>query len=521
MSPEMVTAIASLWKLVVAIAILFLIVFYRDSMKDAIINIKSMIVKKGDTELRIERKEENDATINAIAKGATEPFEAKEEQTEPLSISTEPGQWLLKIVPALLNKKPEEAKIAFENYRAAEIDAQKKLRMEVLFDYYRYIYNNEQQAIFDLQKLSEVDSIKSFVFYYLAQCYRYARSYDNAVDALRKSLDTAGSEEERAVRAESLADLMLEKGDSPDSALAIILDVFKRVKSREYQSPLYSALASIFEKDDNQLLRAIALEKIIALSPNDQNRIFEAAYAQSHAELSPISMANYDTLLRQNPDNSMALNNLGVGAARADMPIHAVDFYRSSSEKHQTLAMANLADLFIEKGFVREADEILKEAQKQADVHTNVAQALATVATRREAEKKRWEETIQIGIHQKSFLQNFADARFSAESEWGNFSGRWKFGPDAFEIIDSGTKISAQWGSNTKRYKLEGEIIGNSAKLSIQKWVSAPWMSNTEKGYFSDGVPGLSYLSSDNRKLYIMRLAKDELEFIELEREEP
>src|SRR6185369_1067483 len=116
------------------------------------------------------------------------------------------------------------------------------------------------------------------------------------------------------------------------------------------------------------------LEKALEIKPENTSLRFDAAYAQSHTDLSQLALANYDTLIRQEPDNSMAINNLGVEVDRLNMPIRSASYFKDSAEKNNTLAMANLGYRYLNRGFAKEAEEILRNAQKLENVYPNVAE---------------------------------------------------------------------------------------------------------------------------------------------------
>ncbi|MEI6291884.1 MAG: hypothetical protein WCP19_15795, partial [Chloroflexota bacterium] len=334
---------------------------------------------------------------------------------------------------------------------------------------------------------------------------------------LNNSLNSALTDGEMVNRAESLANLMLVMGYLPKDVLKMIQDIFKKVPSKEKQGPLYIALSDIFEKSNEPILKAVVLEKVIELSPDNQTQIFNAAFAQSQAGLSALSISNYDALLRQNPENALALNNLGYEFTLVDMPIRAVKYYKASAGKNETLAMANIAMNFITSGFIDEAEEIIKTAQKQNVVHTNIADAITTISKVVGEEDKKWDKFIQIGIKQKSFLQNLAEARFNSQAEVGIFGGFWNFNKEEIIMAEEDGKISVEWGSGPHKRKFAGELSGKSAKLTIYKWALASWAS--EKGYYDGGTPGFCYLTSDNQKMCIMGLYKNQPEFFEFERE--
>ena len=131
-----------------------------------------------------------------------------------------------------------------------------------------------------------------------------------------------------------------------DEALAIASQGLQTIKEEKFRLPLYRSIAAVFKAKKDELSQAIALEKATSLDPEDKQLRFEAAYAlRTNVKLLHSAATNYDTILRQQPNHSMALNNIGVIASDFQLPAKSVDFYHDSAKDHETLAMANLAYL--------------------------------------------------------------------------------------------------------------------------------------------------------------------------------
>lgn len=70
----------------------------------------------------------------------------------------------------------------------------------------------------------------------------------------------------------------------------------------------------------------------------------------------------------------------------------AVDAYRMAEERAETLAMSNLAQKFINAGFLKEAEEICDRAMKVKDYDKNVPSAISRIKGLPEVEEKKAKE---------------------------------------------------------------------------------------------------------------------------------
>ena len=164
----------------------------------------------------------------------------------------------------------------------------------------------------------------------------------------------------------------------------------------------------MYQAKGSERMSAIALEKALEFAPNDKNIRFSAAYAQSQAKLSAVAITNYDILLTLDPNNDISLNNLGAECQGVDLPFKAVNYYKKAAAKDNTLAMANLAYLFMNTGFYDEAVAELSQATQLPDPHENVSFARAQIEERRKEELDKWTKLIETGTRQQKFLREFA-----------------------------------------------------------------------------------------------------------------
>lgn len=519
MTPELINAVAGLWKLVLAVTFLLAVLLFRERISDQLRRLLRLHVKRGETEITVEGTTAGDTSLivaQPIATGTTDPPPEIQSKPAALPAPSDQGSWFTNMFDSFLDRRLDDAKTAFEKLQASEPDAAARLRNEVLYYALRFTYGEDQTAMGELEKLSERAEVRADAFSWIAHCHKRLRAYSKAESAYREAIEASKSDEERSRNIASLAGLKAEIGQ-PQEAIELLTKAAQSMASQEARGALFVSLAGIYKDIGNTFARAVALEKAINLNPQNSSLRFDAAYAQSEAGLSQLSAANYDTLVNLEPDHPSAFNNLGVEAGHLGLSTLSVQFYRRAAEKNETLAMANLAFLFLQAGFTSEATELLSTARAEKNVHPNVGQAIATVAERSDTEEKRWKAVLSVGARHKLFFESYAEALFFPVSEQC-FSGEW-VSADGEHLTLSGdqSQISGEWSSGSKKRRIEGVPANRSARIKLKKWQTSPFSS--QGGYFDAGEDGYGYVSEDKKRLYIVTVSRTEPVFLEFQKE--
>ncbi len=135
---------------------------------------------------------------------------------------------------------------------------------------------------------------------------------------------------------------------------------------------IYVAFADDEEVGD-WLHRAVSLESAVAITPNDTTLRFRMAHAFAQAGVNDVALLHYRATLRADESDADAQNNIGVAYENLDMPIQATNYFRSAAENGNTLEHANIANRFLNAGFVDEARALLDAASAFENPHQNLA----------------------------------------------------------------------------------------------------------------------------------------------------
>lgn len=494
-----ITAIAGLWKLIAVVAAFVALVYFRKPLFALMQELTRFTLKRGKTEIGVERQSDRMIQPGTIVIGETvqpelPPADGQHDLPPPDS-----GEPFSSMLDAFVARDLEKASKEFARLQSAEVDAVKRLRSECLYCYFRYIWANEASALRRLEAIADTKEIRSSALGWIARCHEHAGAYEKAAVALRAAIEAAATEHERATHIASLSRVSLAIGNHAES-IAIASQGLRSIQDENSRGVLYRALAAAFKESGDKFSHAVALEKALEIEPEDVKLRFEAAYAQSESDLQHISIANYSVLLRQSPENSMALNNLGVAAGQLAFPIRSVEFYRSAAKHNETLAMANLAYLLLEKGFAKDAHELLVDAQRQEVIHPNVGRAFSDLAQRQEEESGRWKAVLDAGAKHGVYIQAFAEARFIPEDKSDHLLGLWAAADgQRLKIEIKNGALVGEGQIQSKRRRLEGTVSNRTARFRVKTW--QPSIFDAESGNYDIGVPGLAYVTRDGAKL--------------------
>jgi Flp pilus assembly protein TadD len=355
--------------------------------------------------------------------------------------------------------------IAFNQTQENEPDPVEKKRNEISYLYLRFSIG-DTTAITELQKRTEDPDIAGSTYFLLGVSYERVNRYLDAATAYEKSvLLRTGSA--RIASINSAAKSLFKAGRENEAVARIAEEL--RKNSSEDVGDLYEGLAAIYEGAEKHELRALALEKALEHKPNDANLHFSAAWSYSQGETKPsvLAILHYELVTRFDRHNGSALNNLGVQYQRLDLPIRAVSTYSEAVAQHETLAAANLANLYIRAGFKKEAQEILEEASLQKGVHSNVGKSVAALAEQENNEVQAQNQYMRAANEQQRYMLDYANACFIGESSLP-FEGKWRTERgDTLVLSHSGSGIDGTLVRLFESFLVSGERLNQGAKLSL------------------------------------------------------
>ena len=412
MIAEVLNAFGQAWKSILALAFLIGLFLFRGPINGFINRLKS--VKVGDKELQATDKvDQNEREIAVSQQIQEESVVDVDDGSVETGLTTDEAFVIM--IKAFENSNFTVAKQAYEEQRKAAQSDDERHEIEAQYLYLCYTRAADSGALDRLRELSSHKSTKVDVLRWLAHCYWSTKDYSKAREIYIEAREPA-DEVNAAQLTCDIADCWAKEGN-PDQGLEEVIIKLREVEQADAKSYLYKSMASMYQTKGSERMRAIALEKALEFAPNDKEIRFRAAHAQSEAKLSAVSITNYDTLLTLEPKEAGTLNNLGVECRKLNLFFESVAYYKKAADEGNTLAMSNLADLLMDMGFYKEADDELSRASRLPNPNERVAWVKAQLEKRRREEREKWSNVIEVGTRQQQFLREFAQASIEETTE--------------------------------------------------------------------------------------------------------
>ncbi|MDF2233204.1 hypothetical protein P2H44_11635 [Albimonas sp. CAU 1670] len=260
----------------------------------------------------------------------------------------------------------------------------------------------------------------------------------------------------------------------------IIVEMRELVDGPETEETLLATIAKFSDWHRDDALKAAMLERQLSIDPTDISKRFQLAYLHSQIGNEALAMFHYEKIPANLRDGT-TWNNLGVAYRHFSLFEKSISAYRAAAGRGETLAMSNLANEYIRAGFLSEAGEILKEAQKHQDCHSNVASALVRLNEVPEEEAKTHKENLK-GVKPKSEFLSYvgqhlwlntpgtvsrkmsdADCELEVTVEGEKFFASGEFNRSEDAIVNALMGVSRQPKAETYRVEYKGCLVGRVA----------------------------------------------------------
>ena len=503
MSAESIKAAASFWPILLIVIASFWLWYFRRPIRSFLEKVTSLQVKRGQTELLVSQPVVQTSQIENLAQTGDKPAIplAETSGSEDDAKRTEPLSSFQQLLDAAHRNDMAGLETAFDAVQQAESDAAERSRTHTFYLYLRFSLG-DTSALDKLRDLTKEESFRGDAYFSIGACYEKAGQFSEAAEAYKTS--TKYRTGHRAITSIVHAARNLFNGGRVTEAYSIIMHELASNNDSDEITKLYEGLAKIYELANEPELRAFALEMALEGRPNDTNLHFGAAWSYSNGEkqLSLLSVLHYKALLGFEPDNTSALNNLGVQYHHLELPLKSVRAYLRAAELDETLAAANLAQLYLKAGFAKEASAILDVANKKPNAHANVARAISALAEKETSEEEQANEFITRAREQQRFMSLFAKAFFIESSSLTLFEGVWRCQDNGFEltISQTGNKLEGTFDRLVEQLSLEGEMSNSAARCNLSK-----------KGqYFYSEDYGRAYLILSQNQLDVLTVRGSE-----------
>ena len=500
----------NIWPLVL---IVFLFIC-KDALSDLIRRLTNLRFRKGKTQLDLEAPTSSLLQKPLDSQSIEEKPPAKDaKSTEISEKEASESEWFSEMHLAFSERRIDDAKSIFNSYSQKEPNHEEREQNESFYLYLLYTKGRDISAVSRLERLVQtVSSEKSKMdgLIWLSFCYNDSNDHEKEINLWRNALKEVAGSHHKTQCIEYLSYALKADGKSQEG-LIHLENRFQEVSSAEEKVIIFKAISSIEKDLGNDFMNALCLEKIVEFKPDDTDNLFGAAFAQSKAEMRPLSMCNYKTLIKLDPNNSMALNNIGVCASEYELETKAFEYYYEANNNGNSLAMANLGFKLLKVGFYKDAEKIAKEAIKIENPHKNVYSLLARIEEIKNNHSEKWSSLEKKArIFQKN-IRKYVHAYYTRTFKQHPFKGLW-FTENGIEIDVSmrDGKIEANWIEKSGLFleteydlSLSGTFINSSAALRYVKKISNPSQSTLLGSNYSKDVACLSYIYLEDASWFI------------------
>ena len=153
MTPEIISAVASLWKLVLSIALVLFIILFRTRVKLFFDRFKNFKLKKGTTELTINDGEQNVTSLQQYRNDEIKRLEPHEE-IDQIDKSTSENKFG-HVLTSIIDNKLEEAETYFHKLQEETKDIAEQLKNQVFYYSLTYFKTEDSEYLEKLKALTE------------------------------------------------------------------------------------------------------------------------------------------------------------------------------------------------------------------------------------------------------------------------------------------------------------------------------------------------------------------------------
>lgn len=245
-------------------------------------------------------------------------------------------------------------------------------------------------------------------------------------------------------------------------------------------------------KDAGDLDRFFAMaELVLILEPARTEERFSVAYAYGEHKRNALALHHYQSLLKAEPTNATAWNNLGAAASALKLPAQANEAFEKARELKSTIATANLAHELIDIGHLKAAQALCDEVANAFKDEERLLSAQSRIQSMPTEEADRAEKLVRETRVVRDFKQAWARAylegpsalttlRFEAEVSQGALSvtatiqdgvirgSATILVPMATNALGLGDRLISPPAPEQRQYRVQGFFQGRAGRIELQ-----------------------------------------------------
>jgi hypothetical protein len=498
------------------------LLLFRKQIQGAIDRAKEIEAERKGVKVRatLSNEFEEDSSDEETEAVAIPPNSDTEEANDPLppEVSSADSDGAADIRSKMMHLyskgEKEQGDQAFEQLQAIESDP-----VELKLDRarrlaFRFMGGIEPNAIAELEKLTDDSEIRSFTYRMIGMCFEYTKQPSKAATAYKKSAESAGTPVARANATVYRSKMLAESGNG-DTAISELTHLLDEATDQAVELALWDGLAAVYKTTAKLEDRATALHHGAVIAGNDASRWFQAGYAYSNADEIKFIVAVihcYLTALALDPDHQWAKNNVGVALERIELSIPSRGFYREASQSGNTLAMANLALIYLNQGFDKEAEALLDEAAAKENPDDKVTSVAAELSKRRTEQNQELAELRENGPRVSEFLVAYGRSRMLPTRSLPSVGELVGVGQADLKVEGSSMTLNWKVGSHLAQRRFRGGIVGAAVSGKFEK---ERFSTSSESTNWEEDGSGFGFITDDGKKLRLLKLGPPDTTFLE------
>ncbi|MBS1523673.1 MAG: hypothetical protein JST50_21905 [Bacteroidetes bacterium] len=411
-----INAVGGQWPLILIIVLVGIFLLYRKKIDKFLSRTKS--IKGGVAGASIEIVQEdiiaksNDEsqlkTINSTSIDVE--MEAEDKNITSTNISEEYS--MFDVYKLIKDNKSNDAKIAFENIQSKITNQSEREENLSIYHYYRYIHGFTD-AIVELEGIkqkSEIIITKVRIDYYIALCHEYSQQYELAISLALNALQEAKDSKLNDLKVQILLGISesFEKSGRWMDYISLCFGEMNDEIDFKSKFRLLKKIADLYYKNKRIFESIVCLLKANEFISNDKSLIFDLAYQLDEIDLEELSLQQYELRIKLGPDESNAINNLGVAYGKIGLKNKSMLQFFKAYEKGNSLAGSNLANNYLKVGFTEDAKQILNNIKSNfLDINSNVWKSFDQLEQNIKDEDSKNEQISKNSTLTKGFLEFF------------------------------------------------------------------------------------------------------------------
>jgi len=275
----------------------------------------------------------------------------------------------------------------------------------------------DAKAFNELVKHAKENKNDPEVIWQLASRYKDMREYQKAKDqflAIKELYDiNKEDDKEKVIDCYEEASLCLAFDNKCDDAIELLSKLLSQDTLKEYKGKVLAGLANIAKISKDSAKFFVYAEGSLSIEPSNTELRFDLAYQYRQKGHNKLSLLHYKRLT-DTKKSPAGLNNLGVQYETLKLPAKGIESYLEAARYKETLAMANIAQSYLNEGFTKDAEREIKRANELSkegiEVHGNIGLAKNRLDKILEDEESKEREILIEAEKEREFRVKYSEA---------------------------------------------------------------------------------------------------------------